>query len=248
MTKLLWALAALSMIACSGGDTGPDGSPDNGGDGTDSGGPDPTGTGFAVGLATKVGVEELCLIDMECGDELYHFNTGEVFEVVAPASCTATVGVEALTSQFGFPVHVDSLGDYWAAPPAAVTTVLDDTVEAPFRLFKLFEPGDYRCFTDKWDYDASAPDFKGVLEDEDEDDPQPVSIDQNGKVEPEDVDTFGIMGGGDYIQVEDDHLVLREADGEQGLYITQSAIGTNFFEASIVWPSIAVYDLHCDLE
>jgi hypothetical protein len=246
MTKSFSILCLAFLFACGDSATG-------GGNGNASGnsgsGPDPTtGSGSVVIEATKLGESESALVDITCGDEEYFGNTGETIDVVAPADCVANIGDASYTSQFGFPVHMDGNGEYWTAPPKNFETILDGKIDLGLELFKLFEPGDYACFTQKWDYDASAPDFKGALENEDEDEPQPILVNEDGRVDPQDRPGMSIWSDDDYMQVEDDHLILVEADGEQGLYIADStsAIGNSFFEATVIWPNVAVYAFRCD--
>jgi hypothetical protein len=249
MTKSFSILCLAFLFACGsdpatgGGSNGSNSSDDPGS------GPDPTtGSGSVVIEATKLGQSEAALVDVTCGDEEYFGNTGEEIDVIAPADCVAKIGDAAYTSQFGFPVHMDGNGEYWTAAATDFETVLNDKVNLGLELFKLFEPGEYTCSTSTWLYDASAPDFKGDLVDEGEDPPQPITASNDGQIELQDGATLGIMEDGDYLQIEDDHLILVEADGEQGLYIADatSAIGNSFFEASIVAPGVVVYDLRCD--
>jgi hypothetical protein len=205
----------------------------------------PTGTAEVVWDVTVLGVREDCLI-----------NAGSVvnassawFELPAPADYTVTAGDSALAGQFGFPVHIGQTdGEYWAAPNQSVSLTADEEYEGSFDLFNLFAPGRYSCGYDKYEYDSSAADFKGDFLRHTDLDVQRIQVNQDGMVEPQNDPNMDVMGNYDYLQVENDHLTIVEADADDGLFITESDIGNDFFAATVVFPDWAVYDLRCDLE
>ncbi len=223
--------------------------PDDSGDTDDTGDP-PVGTASVLYDVYRLGVIEDCLVNAGNIAE----SSSTAFEVPAPADYTVSAGDVAFTSQFDFPVHVDSTGEYWAAPAKSVSLKADDVVEDRFDLFNLFAPGVYECSYDKYQYDASSADLKGEFQRTVELDPQTISVNQDGKVEPQsDPNMGGIISDSydddNYVEVEEDHLLLRQV-GEGETYITDSEIGKNFFNLTSVSPSGFTYvaDLRCDLE
>ena len=221
--------------------------PDDSGDTDDTG--TPTGSAMVLYNAYIMSTK---LTDAPINAGSVTGTSGTSFEVPAPADYTVMVGDSAKTSLFGFPVYTASDGEYWAAPNDSVSVVDGDSIDdGRFDLFNLFEPGVYECTYDKYEYDASAADLKGDFQRTVELDPQTISVNHDGQVEPQDNPDMDVVGDddGDYIKVENDHLVLQQVgDGET--YITDSEIGKNFFSLTSISPSGFTYvaDLRCDLE
>ena len=257
-------LSVLSFVSCATADCGAcDSSPtgqadpnpeDSGtGDSADTACPadcDSGDTADGGGTATltyavyKLGVLEDCLVSANDITE----SSGTAFEVPAPASYTVTAGDSSYTEQFGFPVHVDQDGEYWAAPPTDVSVQNNDAITGRFDLFNLFEPGDYACEYDSYHYDPSAPDLKGNYIETVEHDPAYVAVNESGKVEPEDEkENWDVVGSADdYMEVKDDHLSLEVVDTRFITYITESEIGKKKFSLTVVDETIGyVADLTC---
>lgn len=240
MSKFIWALAALSFIACN-GDTGP--GPQ--GDDDDSSSPTESGmlrvTVLRLGEPVEVPLTVDCLLNNGRGGAIT--SGDEPLLVQAPSDCQVEVGDTNLTSQFGFPVWFD--GDsYWGASIATVSTSVDSESVLSVDLFKMFEPGVYVCEHDEYLYDDSKPDFKGDFDGHEKADPQTITMDHDGKVNAEE-SSMGGMFLNEYMQSENDHLVLRECDA--GFSVKESSIATTNFTYLFVIADFMVFDTHCDL-
>ena len=248
ITAILMALSACNggkdCSDCSGSGEDLDG--DGQCDTCDDSGTDPTGTAIINMAVLKLDVEEACLVNL-IGSNSYVADSSTDLEVDAPDTYVATAGDSALTPQFGFPIHVDAAGEYWAAEPQDVEVEADQVKDGEFHLFNLFEPGIYACEYDKYEFDASAEDKKGDYQRTVELDPQHIAVDEYGQIQAQDDPNMGGVGSGDdEVKAEDDHLVLVVADSDFTVYITTSEIGKDFFSLTVVSETgLYVFDLIC---
>lgn len=236
--RTFWSLGLLALAACN-----------NGGEDIDSGDIEATGSATVTVNVTRLG-ESLNTSVAFIGHDEYTTTSGTETIVAAPDAYTVVAGDSAYTAQFGFPIVTDDEGEYWAMTPAALEVEDGENATDTYALFNLFEPGDYTCKYDKYAYDASAENKKGKLQrTRDDFDPVHISVSNDGKVETEDEDeNWDVVGRAeDYVQVEEDHLVLVLVGDKAPSYITTSQIGKRSFSLTVVNESyLNVADVTCD--
>ncbi|MCH8049125.1 hypothetical protein IH979_00195 [Patescibacteria group bacterium] len=232
------ALLALGLAtACDGVGT----NPDETGIDTD----EPTGSATLTVNVTVLGDQTDAQVNVENGSHAYTGTSGQTLQVV-PGDYSITVGDGPPTVD-GLPTY-EYNGVPWCAIPEDLGLADGDSETRDKTLNRYFE-GTYECLFDKYRYDDTQPDLKGEFRETERYDQQQIDVESCQRVQMEEDPGIGGMGPNDYLEVNDDQMILREAsDDDDGLYVTESEIGGNFFSATIVWPEIYIYDYRCDLQ
>lgn len=235
-------VAFLAMAACDGGNT-------DSGSATDDTGTEVIGTAVVNMVVLKKDVEEDCSVTLT-GSKSYSNISGVDTVVAAPDTYTVVAGDPAYTAQFGFPVHMDADGEYWAAEPKVVDVEADQVMNGEIRLFNLFAPGVYTCTTTSYTYDPDVSSLKGAANGTYEFSPEAIAVDQFGVVHPEDENqNWDAVGdAADYLRVVDDQLELVVMGEGITTYLVASNVGPAGFDLTVVNETLGyVGDVSCSM-
>lgn len=180
MSKILWALAALTLFACDGGGPSGDGHHT---DDTDTGVP-PGESGSLFVHATYGGATEICTVNSPNGEL---GSTEETISGLAPGSLDFQLGDMSKTTLDGVPFHVTGGGDYLIGGGHA-TIEKGAVAQAEVTLEQYPE---YRCQAFVCDYPYEGGGCSQPMDPED----QNIYVDNDGMLHGSDSDYFGGQDG-----------------------------------------------------
>ncbi len=168
---------------------------------------------------------------------------------------TVTIGDVDNTTTYGLPIQFLDDGTQWIATSQSVTIPEGTASEAQslsIHADRYFQ-GDYTCEYDEYDYDASAPDYKGESEEHVElNGLHAVEVQKSDEehdslwmkvVSSAPTSSFGAHG--DYIKVQDNSLQMMPLENERGFISTSSITQTEFSFSYVRTQFDSVHDLNC---